>query len=240
MGRDRHTRAESQLEQLSHEADGGNGSHRSPAVQSGNTATQLPPYDYEQTVRLESYFGQATADLWNQLFLTAALRDDGASSFGASTRHSWFPKGSAAWTFFRGAEGANRWLTFGKLRAAYGQSGTQPQPYLLASVFNSTTLAEGGFGPASSTQIGGVGGLVTRYNLPTQDLGPERVKEFEAGMDLGLLGDKADFGVTYYRRIPPTSSSTFQWPAAPGTPRSRPMPPRSAISVSSSPSTSGR
>ena len=166
----------------------------------GNTSTQLPPYDFEQTVRLQSYFGQATADLWNQLFLTAAVRNDGASSFGASTRHSWFPKGSAAWTFFRGAEGANRWLTFGKLRTAYGQSGTQPQPYLLASVFNSTTLSEGGFGPAGSTQIAGVGGLVTRYNLPTQDLGPERVKEFEAGMDLGLLGDKADFGVTYYRQ----------------------------------------
>jgi TonB-linked SusC/RagA family outer membrane protein len=166
----------------------------------GNTITQLPPYDYEQTVRLESYFGQVTADLWNQLFLTAALRNDGASSFGANDRRSWFPKGSAAWTFLRGAQGSNGWLTFGKLRAAYGQSGTQPQPYLLASVFNSTTLAEGGWGPTSSTQIGGAGGLVTRYNIPTETLGPERVKEFEAGMDLGLIGDKADFGITYYRQ----------------------------------------
>src|SRR6185312_12131467 len=110
------------------------------------------------------------------------------------------PKASAAWTFYRGAEAERRWLTFGKLRAAYGQSGTQPQPYLLASVFNSTILAEGGFGPAGSTQIGGVGGLVTRYNLPTTNLGPERVKEFETGMDLGLIKDKADFGITYYRQ----------------------------------------
>jgi TonB-linked SusC/RagA family outer membrane protein len=166
-----------------------------------NTANQLPPYDYRQTVRLESYFAQATADLWNQLFLTAAVRNDGASTFGTTQRRNWFPKGSAAWTFFRGAQGENRWLTFGKLRAAYGQSGTQPQPYLLASVFNPTTIAEGGWGPASSTQLGGVGGLVTRYNLPTQQLGPERVKEFEAGVDLGLLEDKADFGITYYRQF---------------------------------------
>jgi TonB-linked SusC/RagA family outer membrane protein len=164
-----------------------------------NTANQLPPYDYRQTVRLESYFGQVTADLWNQLFLTAALRNDGASSFGQTQRHNWFPKGSAAWTFYRGAQGENRWLTFGKLRAAYGQSGTQPPPYLLASVFNPTTLADGGWGPTSSTQLGGVGGLVTRYNLPTQSLGPERVKEFETGVDLGLFQDKADFGITYYR-----------------------------------------
>lgn len=166
----------------------------------GNTAAQLPPYDYRQTVRLESYFAQATADLWDQLFLTAAVRNDGASTFGLSQRRSWFPKGSAAWTFYRGAENEHRWLTFGKLRAAYGQSGTQPTPYLLGTVFNSTTLAEGGWGPSGSTQTGGVGGLVTRYNLPTTELGPERVKEFETGVDLGLFNDKADFGVTYYRQ----------------------------------------
>jgi len=165
-----------------------------------NTGSQLPAYDYKQTVRLESYFAQVTADLYNQLFLTAAIRNDAASSFGLSQRRSWFPKASAAWTFYRGQENENRWLTFGKLRAAYGQSGTQPQPYLLANVFNSTTLAEGGWGPASSTQLNGVGGVVTRYNLPTQDLGPERVKEFETGVDLGLLQDKADFGITYYRQ----------------------------------------
>ena len=49
----------------------------------GNTAAQLPPYDYRQTIRLESYFAQVSADLWDQLFLTAALRNDGASTFGA-------------------------------------------------------------------------------------------------------------------------------------------------------------
>jgi TonB-linked SusC/RagA family outer membrane protein len=170
----------------------------------GNTASQLPPFDYRQTVRLESYFAQATADLWNQLFLTAAVRNDGASSFGRDQRRSWFPKGSAAWTFYRAEQqesrGLGRLLTFGKLRAAYGQSGTQPLPYLLPTVFVSTTLAEGGWGPTSSTQLGGVGGLVTRYNLPTEKLGPERVKEFEAGVDLGLFKDKADFGITYYRQ----------------------------------------
>jgi TonB-linked SusC/RagA family outer membrane protein len=165
-----------------------------------NTAQQLPPYDFRTTVRLESYFAQATADLFNQLFLTAAIRNDGASSFGLANRRNWFPKGSAAWTFYRGQEGENRLLTFGKLRAAYGQSGTQPAPYLLQSVLISGAITDGGWGPAGSTQQNGVGGLITRYNLPTDKLGPERVKEFETGFDLGLFRDKADFGVTYYRQ----------------------------------------
>jgi hypothetical protein len=163
-----------------------------------NTSVLLPPYDYRQTLRLESYFVQATADLSNRVFLSAAVRNDGASTFGASKRRNWFPKASAAWVFRR-SEG-NNWLTYGKLRAAYGQSGTQPLPYLLPTVFNAVALTDGGWGPASATQIGGKGGLVTRYNLPTTELGPERVKEFEAGIDVGLLNDKADLSVTHYRQ----------------------------------------
>ena len=42
--------------------------------------------------------------------------------------------------------------------------------------------------------------MVTQYNLPTRDLGPERVKEFEAGIDIGLFNDKADLSVTHYRQ----------------------------------------
>ena len=166
----------------------------------GNTAQQLPPYDFRTTVRLESYFAQASADLFNQLFLTAAVRNDAASSFGLDNRRNWFPKGSAAWTFYRGQDSEKRLLTFGKLRAAYGQSGTQPAPYLLQSVLVSGAITDGGWGPAGSTQQNGVGGLITRYNLPTTKLGPERVKEFETGFDLGLFQDKADFGLTYYRQ----------------------------------------
>jgi TonB-linked SusC/RagA family outer membrane protein len=160
-----------------------------------NTAAQLPPYDFRSTVRLESYFAQATADLWSQLYLTAAIRNDGASTFGPDNRRNWYPKASAAWTFHRGDVGENRLITYGKLRAAYGQSGTQPAPYLLASTLLSTTSADGGWGPVA----GGPGGLVTTPNLPTRDLAPERVKEFEAGVDLGLLRDRADLSFTHYR-----------------------------------------
>ena len=90
-------------------------------------------------------------------------------------------------------------LTYGKLRAAYGQSGTQPAPYLLASTFVTWTSADGGWGPSIGSSQDGAGGLVTNYNLPTSDLGPERVKEFETGFDLGLLKDQADLSLTYYR-----------------------------------------
>jgi TonB-linked SusC/RagA family outer membrane protein len=165
----------------------------------GNTATQLPPYDFRSTVRLESYFTQVGADLWNQLFLTAALRNDAASTFGPNNLRNWYPKGSAAWVFHRGEVGEQKFITYGKLRAAYGQSGTQPAPYLLASTLVTWNGNDGGWGPVIGSSQNGSGGLVSNFNLPTKDLGPERVKEFETGFDLGLYRDKADLSFTYYR-----------------------------------------
>ena len=100
-----------------------------------NTSSLLPAYDFRTETRLESYFVQATADIGDRLFLSAAVRNDGASTFGADNRRNWFPKGSAAYVFRRTT--GDSWLTYGKLRAAYGQSGTQPVPYLLPSVYNS-------------------------------------------------------------------------------------------------------
>ena len=151
-----------------------------------NTSQIVPPvYDFLQKLRVESYFTQVTADFWDRLHLAAALRNDGVSSFGADSRRNWFPQGSAAWVFRR-RQGDNRGLvTYGKLRAAYGQSGTRPTPYLLASVFAQTNRG---------------GGLISGSSYPTATLGAERVKEFEAGVDLGLFGDRADLSLTHYRQ----------------------------------------
>jgi TonB-linked SusC/RagA family outer membrane protein len=181
----------------------------------GNTAQLLnPAYDFESRTRLESYFGQATVDIGDRLFLSAAIRNDGASTFGADSRRNWFPKASAAYVFQR-SEGAGGFLSYGKLRAAYGQSGTQPQPYLLGGTFVAQNINDGGWGPSTSTQFGGLGGLITNFILPTNDLGPERVKEFEAGVDLGLFGDKADLSVTHYRQN--SDDVILQIPVAPST-----------------------
>jgi TonB-linked SusC/RagA family outer membrane protein len=188
-----------------------------------NTASlNTPAYDFQTTVHGESYFAQATADIGDQLHLTAAVRNDGISSFAADSRRAWFPKASASWVFYKG-QGANQgFLTYGKLRAAYGQSGTQPVPYLLASVFSAATIGDGGFGPATGTSVAGAGGLISGFNLPSSALGPERVKEFETGVDLGLLGDHADLSFTYYRQsssdvilnVPvPSSTGYFVVPA---------------------------
>jgi len=179
-----------------------------------NTLTRDPPSDYQTEIHNESYFGQATLDLYSQLYLTGALRDDGSTTFGRSNRTSLFPKASAAWAFTNAYKPS--FLTFGKLRVSYGEAGQEPQPYLTSATFSGTNLVGGiaqgtGFTPTQS----GLGGLFTNFTKPATTLHPERTKELEGGFDVGFWGEKADLSATWYRSK--TSDVILVLPVAPST-----------------------
>ncbi|HEU4642196.1 MAG TPA: SusC/RagA family TonB-linked outer membrane protein [Gemmatimonadaceae bacterium] len=163
-----------------------------------NTTT-ITPNDSQAVIHTESYFGQATADLFNQLYLTAALRNDGFSSFGVSSRRHWFPKASAAWAFRQQSSDENQIFSYGKLRFAYGETGTEPVAYLTNQVYQSgVAISDAGWGDFLLTNQGGNGGLVLGPTKEQPNLGPERTKEFEAGLDFGLFGPRADGSLTLY------------------------------------------
>jgi TonB-linked SusC/RagA family outer membrane protein len=163
-----------------------------------NTLTRDPPSDFQTEVRGESFFGQVTADLFNQLFLTGALRRDGSSTFDRDHRYANFPKASAAWTFTNMVNPGNA-LTFGKLRIGYGEAGQEPQPYLTSNTFSGSALTGGisqgtGFSPTQS----GLGGLYFSVTKPASVLKPERTKETEGGFDIGFLNNVVDLSGTWY------------------------------------------
>ncbi|HEU4564480.1 MAG TPA: SusC/RagA family TonB-linked outer membrane protein [Gemmatimonadaceae bacterium] len=160
----------------------------------------LSPNDYEQLIHTESYFGQATFDLYNQLFLTLGVRNDGFSTFGSSQRRHWFPKASAAWTFSTITGDLGGKLDFAKLRVAYGETGREPLPYQTITAFSTSFVFDGGWGGGLNSSQGGLGGLISSATKGQNDLKPERTKEIEAGLDFGILQDRADASVTYYNR----------------------------------------
>ena len=180
-----------------------------------NTASQLPPVDNETKLRIAGYFGQATLDLWNQVFLKGGVRYDGASSFGHDTQHAWFPSASAAWQFTKAGGSLGGLLSYGKLRAAYGEVGTQPQPYLTAFTFLSGGTYQDSWGGTVTASQNGFGGL---YSDTTRagELKPERTREFEAGIDIGLFKDAADLSFTWYRRSSKDVILTVPVPASTG------------------------
>ena len=162
-----------------------------------NVISNDPPSDFQTQIHNESYFGQATLDIFDQLYLTAALRNDGSTTFSENRRRSWFPKASAAWTFTNVYKPP--FFTFGKLRLSYGEAGNEPQPYLSSPTYDATTpiagIAQGsGLTPSQS----GRSGLYYTATKPAVDLRPERTKELEGGFDVGFWGEKADFSATWY------------------------------------------
>ena len=180
-----------------------------------NTASQLPPIDNETKIRIEGYFGQGTLDISDQLFLKAGVRYDGASTFARNNLRSWYPSGSLAWQFTRltGDLGGN--LTYGKLRAAYGEVGTQPNPYLTVFSFLSGGSFQDGWASTLTASQNGFGGLFSDTTRATQ-LKPERTRELELGTDLGLFNDAADLSFTWYRRTSKDVILTLPVPASTG------------------------
>jgi TonB-linked SusC/RagA family outer membrane protein len=163
-----------------------------------NTVSRTIPNDAETRRRVEGYFGQATADLWDQLFVQARLRNDGNSAFGIGKQRAWYPGAQVAWSFTKAVSLPESFITFGKLRAAYGESGQQPPLYATQDIYTTALFAD--FNPASiqAPTLNGIGGIYAGAVQGNANISPERVKEFEAGADFNLFKGFTDLSVTYY------------------------------------------
>jgi TonB-linked SusC/RagA family outer membrane protein len=178
----------------------------------GNDLIAPTPYSLQNTIlwqptetrslaHIEGYLVQASADLYEQIYLTAGVRNDGYSTFGASQRRHNYPKASAAWKFTQllGVDEAKGMLNYGKLRVAYGETGREPDLYSSITALSQPTFGSG-FNDALNAGQSGSGGVTTGLLQGAgSTLRPERTKETEFGIDLGFLQQRADLGVTYYR-----------------------------------------
>ena len=163
-----------------------------------NTTTRTLPSDVENRRRIEGYFAQANADLYDQIFLQARIRNDANSAFGVGHQHAWYPGASIAWSFGKAIHLPEEYISYGKLRVAYGESGQQPPLYATQNVFTTASFADFNPGSLQGTTINGVGGLYASGTVGNPDISPERVRELEAGVDLSLLRGRAALSVTRY------------------------------------------
>jgi TonB-linked SusC/RagA family outer membrane protein len=130
---------------------------------------------------------------WRErLFVTAAVRADGASTFGKDLHTTTYPKFSVSWLaseepFFPNIPG----LESLRLRAAHGSSGVQP---LSTAGLSTVSLVTGSINnlPANAALPGAVGNARVR---------PERQTEREFGFDVEAFRRRARAEVTaYYRK----------------------------------------
>jgi TonB-linked SusC/RagA family outer membrane protein len=175
------------------------------------------PFNTRSTVRTTAGYAQVSLDAFDQLYLTATGRAEQASTFANTF---FYPSVSVGWQFtkLKGLDNAGA-LSFGKLRATYGEVGVQPGPYLTNTYFNtasSATIAEA-FGSSLDASSAVYGGGYLRSTLKgNPDIQPERKKEFELGLDLRFLNNRISLSGTWYHNK--TSGAIFgvQVPATTG------------------------
>jgi TonB-linked SusC/RagA family outer membrane protein len=155
------------------------------------------PNEFAATVRTDGYFAQGTLDLYDQLFLTAAVRFDGSNTFGGGDQRFAYPKFSSAWDFTRHVEESTP-LTFAKARFAFGIAGKQPPIFSNVNSYETRNISDGWLTTGLNTIYAGSDGVVSERVLGNTDIKPERTREWETGVDLAFLDNRLSFGVTYY------------------------------------------
>jgi len=167
-------------------------------LQLDNTA-EWDPNEYEYLIHTESYFAQLTLDFYEQLFLTGAARNDGSSTFSQNDQRFWYPKFSAAWEFTKLEDFPEiPYLNYGKVRFAYGEAGRQPNVYSMITGYSGGSYGEG-WGPSVPVAYLGAAGFRTSGTKAQENIKPERVKEYESGLDLAFWESRIGLDVTYYK-----------------------------------------
>jgi TonB-linked SusC/RagA family outer membrane protein len=141
-------------------------------------------FELNATERTLAFYGQEEfLTLAERLLISVGIRAERSSANGDVSKYYTFPKAAASYRF-PNLLGDGSEL---KLRGDYGESGSQP---LFGQKF--TTLSSSVIGGSVGTGITGTAGA--------PDLRPERVKEFEGGVDATLWNGRASLAVTAYSR----------------------------------------
>lgn len=144
---------------------------------------------YEE--RLAGAFGSVNYAYENRFLMDATLRVDGSSKFGADARMAPFWSFGLGWNVHNENFLRNTIISQLKLRATTGLTGEVSFPAYL-----SNTTYEYYTGDWYST---GVGAHFMAYG--NQDLKWQRTRNYDAGMELGLLHDRVYFAPRYYYKL---------------------------------------
>lgn len=158
-----------------------------------NSAAEATSFQNFRTFRRSNRgYAVLNFDIFDQLFVNFS---GGLESSSTVNGTFFYPSVDAAWNFTESVLESSV-LSFGKLRASWGQVGVQPSPHQFQ------TLAEGGFSYSSYSDPIDIdsfgGGFRLDNNLGNPNLEPEIKTEWEIGTDLRFFDNDLTFGLTYY------------------------------------------
>ncbi|SVC96495.1 uncharacterized protein METZ01_LOCUS349349, partial [marine metagenome] len=173
--------------------------------------TDYTPDEYQEQIRTSSTYFNLTLGM-NNAFLTLGMNRDGSSTFGKGNRFFNFPRASFSWLFTDRLMIPS--INKGIIRAAWGKAGSEPSAYMTRNVYVISSYSDG-WGPELTSNYNGFGGFVSGTTLANPDIKPEVVSELEYGIDLTLMNEKINLGLTSY--IQKTEDAILEFPVAPST-----------------------
>ncbi|MCB0647103.1 MAG: TonB-dependent receptor [Saprospiraceae bacterium] len=151
---------------------------------------------YNTRTALNSFLGRANYVFNDKYILTASLRADGSSVFGANNKWGYFPSVAAAWRLIE-EEFIKDLNVFSnlKIRGSWGVTGNQAiQPYqsigILGSGFNYSYLGDDGYN---------IGYAFSRPSNP--NLRWESTAQTNVGLDLGFMKDRLTVSLDLYKKV---------------------------------------
>lgn len=157
---------------------------------------------------LNSYFGRINYDFDNKYLLTAIIRRDGSSRFGASNRYATFPSLSVGWAISEENFMKNiGWLSNLKIRYGWGQTGNQAidnyasyQQYQARYGDNDWPFTTGTAYDIFGQDEGNLQSGYSRLQLGNPDLKWETTTQNNVGVDFAFFQSKLTGSLDFYKK----------------------------------------
>ncbi len=146
-------------------------------------------YGYSKS-GINSLFGSAEFSYGNYLFITATARNDWFSVLNPENNSKLYPSLGGSFVFSDAFQNLPEWLTYGKLRAAWGQVATAN-----VNAYEST-VTYGLSGVAHLEHP--IANFSSGDNIPNPSLSPALSSELEFGTDLRFFKGRFGLEFTYY------------------------------------------
>ena len=143
---------------------------------------------------LASYFARLSYNYDEKYILSATLRRDGSSNFGAGNKWGYFPSVAAAWRISQEDFMKNvRFISSLKLRASFGQTGNSGIGDKAFAYYDITEFPFM-FGDAIAMPA-------NKSQLANPNLKWETTTEWNVGLDFGFIGNRITGTLEYYNKV---------------------------------------
>jgi TonB-linked SusC/RagA family outer membrane protein len=164
----------------------------------GNGRQRDATYDFSER-QVNSIYGSAEVSYKDYLFLSGTVRNDWFSTLSPENRSILYPSVTTSFVFSQAfASALPEWITFGKIRAAYAEVGsdTDVSPYA-NNLFYGINAQQFPSPSGASQPLANINGST----VPNANLRPMRVSEKEVGLELKLFNNSIGLDLTYYDKL---------------------------------------